>query len=241
MLIVNSQKVKEEGEVYLVGQGISSCLAKSSIIRALYLSGNQLSSFDTERLPSLKKLELSYNRFLTFEINYLPNLRTLNLSSNRLMTFNVGYLPNLRELHISYNQLSTFEIGENLPNIQEVYLCSNRISTFKIKGPLPRLMVIDLSCNQLEAFEVEQSLNLHDLFLYKNPNLTVLNVNSLDLGFIIHAWDTNVRFVDASIISRVKGLKVQVREHTCGISEIARSAFHSGNPIAEEIIGEIQI
>jgi Leucine-rich repeat (LRR) protein len=240
MLIVDGQEVKEEKEVLLTDRLIRVCLVKSSIIRDLNLSNNELSGFKVGDLPNLQKLNLSRNRFTSFNVVNFPNLELLSLSNNRLVSFKTENSTNLKMLNLYNNKLSTFHL-ENLPSLQELYLSRNRLTSFKARDLL-KLKILHLYNNRLSSFEVLNLPNLKILNLFGNPLCFLpLDIQQVPELFALDLKNTKVRFIDPSL-KKFTTNTIGTRSHALGLSELLVKTFEIDNhPVLEEIREHIEV
>jgi hypothetical protein len=100
---------------------------------ALYLSYNQLTTFDSTGLSGLTSLELQNNLLTTFDGTGLTSLTWLRLDDNQLTTFDGTGLTSLIELYLGGNQLTSFD-GTDLTNLTTLILVENLLTSINIPG-----------------------------------------------------------------------------------------------------------
>ena len=119
-----------------LSQVVPACIGRLTALKALALSGNQLTSVPAEiwQLASLEWLNLSYNQLTSVpaEIWQLASLKSLYLEHNQLTSVpaEIGQLASLQLLNLSDNQLTSLpaEIGQ-LTSLRELILSCNQLTS----------------------------------------------------------------------------------------------------------------
>lgn len=85
-------------------------------IETLYISDNDLESFDVDGAVNLKNIFLKTNKLTSINLNTNSTLETLVLSDNKIQEVNLEYTPDLTVVYISSNLLFSLDIShlENL-------------------------------------------------------------------------------------------------------------------------------
>jgi Leucine-rich repeat (LRR) protein len=142
----------------------------------LYLSNNQLTSFDGTDLTSLTQLYLENNQLTSFDPTGLTSLTNLGLYDNQLTSFDGTGLSSLTTLFLENNQLTSFD-GTDLSSLTQLYLTSNQLTSFD-GTDLTSLTELDLQGNQLTSFDGTGLTSLTNLILPGNL-LTSLDVSPM--------------------------------------------------------------
>lgn len=101
-------------------------------------------------LISLEELDLSGNFISSFGSNLLPSLKRINLANNKLETAELAGLLNLRYVHLSYNQLKAIPRFSDGSHIKVLSLEHNHIETIpSTVSLLHNLSVFNLSHNSI--------------------------------------------------------------------------------------------
>ncbi|CAL1541104.1 unnamed protein product, partial [Lymnaea stagnalis] len=135
----------------------------------LYLSGNQISEYDSyehpfENFNNLYLLDLSNNSFTEFETGLMkgcPNLRILSLSKNAVPNLSRGFfspIPNLVVLELSEMGVddSVWLEIEPMKQLRNLNLASNQLTTVNVTvTPQLSLEGLDLSHNKITRLPAE--------------------------------------------------------------------------------------
>ena len=167
--------VNANGEFTLI-----PCLSDGTVsgnITTLYLSNNQLTSFDGTGLSSLTFLNLDNNQFTSFDGTGLTSLNRLSLEFNQLTSFDGTGLTGLTELDLGINQLTSLS-GFIFPaSLTQLSLNNNQFTSFDGTG-LSSLTFLNLHNNQLTSFDGTDLSSLIILNLVGNQ-LTTIDISSL--------------------------------------------------------------
>jgi hypothetical protein len=189
-------------------------------------------------------IDLGSNKLKEFTAGKLPKLFKLDLSNNIISKFVTDVLPSLTYLTINQNCLTEFKLdATSFPKLEQLVLYCNQLTEFNVDQPLPSLLTLNLSSNKLSAFRVGKCLSsLQFLYLDRNPDLEIVDfVHQRKWRLKVWLSNTKVKFVDSSVLPCVQDRgDIGVREHSSGVSDVVTEAFHRDNPIASDIIGEIQ-
>lgn len=120
----------------------------------LYLTSNQLTSFDGTGLGSVTYLNLLNNQLTSFDGTGLSSLIELRVGGNQLTSFDGSALSSLTYLDISNNQLTSFD-GTGLSSLVSLFLNNNQLASFESLS-LPVGESINVENNNLPSAELDE-------------------------------------------------------------------------------------
>lgn len=109
-------------------------------------------------------------------VTNLPNLVELGFQVNLLETIDVSGLLFLERLYLNENNLTSLNIN-NLPSLVDLYLDNNNLSGSIDLTSYPNLVQAYFSNNQLTSVNASNLLNLPNIGVSFNPNLSTLLIN----------------------------------------------------------------
>ncbi len=161
---------KSLGKVYclnLTNAGLEEIeLPKSSVLNELILPGNNLTTFDFSRYPSVTYLNLSDNKLSTADLSDLSNVQQLFLGGNGLETATFGTSERLWNLFLNDNELTTVDLSP-LKNLNQVHVNGNKLTDINVANNT-NLSVLYANDNQLDHIDVSNLKNLGVLELSGN-------------------------------------------------------------------------
>ena len=137
---------------------------------------NQITSLNTNGLPSLAYLYCSNNQLTSLNVLGAPGLISLYCDNNQLSNLNVQNMSNLYYLHCNYNSLGSLNV-QNLNNLEELECEHNQLSALNVQG-LNKLRSLCLSYNQLTSLNVQGLRSLIYCVVYNNQ-ISTLNIQGL--------------------------------------------------------------
>lgn len=181
-----------------VGQKIEDVdVSFNTKLDTLFLNGNHLTSIDISNNQNLILLDVQSNELSTINgLSKLTNLKEMNLSFNNFEEINIKN-ESIEVLLISHNLLKTIDTNDAL-NLKNVLLILNQLTTvdFSSNTLLETLAIsgnklqnINLehntglthlysSSNLLTSLDISNNLELIDLRVDRNPNLTCIKIQN---------------------------------------------------------------
>ncbi len=83
----------------------------SEAIETLYISDNDLESFDVDGALNLKNIFIKTNKLTSIDLSTNPLLETLVLSDNQIQEINLEHTPDLTVVYISSNVLTSLDVS----------------------------------------------------------------------------------------------------------------------------------
>lgn len=180
------------------GQEINDIdLSFNTKLDTLFLNGNHLTSIDISNNPNIILLDVQSNELSTINgLTKLTNLKEMNLSFNNFEEINIKN-ESIEVLLISHNLLKTIDTNDAL-NLKNVFIILNQLTTvdFSSNTLLETLVIsgnklqnINLehntglthlysSSNLLTSLDVSHNLELIDLRVDRNPDLTCIKIQN---------------------------------------------------------------
>jgi Leucine-rich repeat (LRR) protein len=179
--------------------GISNLdLSNNSLISVLRLSNNNISNLDLSGLVQLNNLSINNNNLTSVDLTNNTNINYLELSDNNLTSIDLSSQPDLYSLTINNNNLSSIDLTNspninwvslndngisnidlsNNTNINHIYLDNNNIGSFLNFSSV--LATLHISNNSLTTLELNNALQISDLRISGNPNLTCISFDYPD-------------------------------------------------------------
>lgn len=159
----------------LAGNRLSSLdIGNNPRLILLDVQSNNLSSLSgLANLPNLKKLDVSFNKLETLSI---PNasLETLFATNNLLNSLDIQAASMLKSALLTSNQLPAIHLSGN-PLLETLLLSNNQIQGIDLQQNT-QLATFFISSNLLTQLDVSHNLNLLDLRVDRNPNLTCIQI-----------------------------------------------------------------
>lgn len=151
-------------------------LSQNSNLQTFYCNTNQLTSLDLTQNPNLVNLFCKDNQLNSLNISQNQNLQSLNCSNNLLSTINVSQNANLFVLNAAFNQLTSLDISQNT-NLQALHCTSNQLTNIDVSTN-SSLTTIICGANQFTALDFSQNINLDQLDVSNNSQLTNLFIKN---------------------------------------------------------------
>ncbi|WP_298329150.1 hypothetical protein [uncultured Dokdonia sp.] len=146
-----------------VGNNITdvSVLTDSSFER-IFLSFNQLESFDMEGNSNVKVLSIEHNELISIDLSQFVNLESARLSNNNLSSIDLSNNPLLSILNLTRNSISQVDVSQN-QELTELYLSFNNLTIIDVSSNV-NLEKLDVSENLLTSLFIEQNTNLKGVY-----------------------------------------------------------------------------
>ncbi|MAU14097.1 choice-of-anchor D domain-containing protein [Flagellimonas sp.] len=143
-------------------------------IRALLISGTQVSALDLSDNQALEFVFVQDNVLTQLDISELPNLRGLYCNDNQLTSLDVSNNPELKELMVYKNQLTGLDVSQN-PNLNRLVASDNQLGSLDVTNNT-ELVQLRVHNNQLTALDFTNNAKL--IALWANGN----ELSQLDLS-----------------------------------------------------------
>lgn len=159
--------------------------ANGGALTVLFLTRNQMSSFDVSGLKNLKTLSCEINLMTTLKVDGCPKLETLNCYNNQLTSLEVKECPALKELNCDNNKLTSLDVSKLTP-LTKLFCSDNQLASLFV-GELTslthlycdnnQLTSLDLSaCNKLGTFDCQRNKLDEEVLIFPSNNDALSNV-----------------------------------------------------------------
>lgn len=172
-------------------------LSYNTKLDTIYLNGNQLTTMDISnnlnlilldvqanelstmnglsKSDKLKYVNLSFNNFEEISINN-ESIEVLLISHNLLKSIDTNEAVNLKNILIILNQLATVDFSSNIL-LETLVISGNKLQNINLENNT-NLTHLYSSSNLLTGLDVSNNLELVDLRVDRNPELTCIKIQS---------------------------------------------------------------
>lgn len=153
-------------------------------------------NIDISALTNLQTIS-AYNcpQLTSLNTNLLPSLLTLQLFSNALNSLDLSQFPNLENLSVNNNQLTNLDLS-NVPNLESLSCEENLLGSLDL-SLVPNLTSLSYGNNGLLPVNVNDLLSLTGLFFYGGSQINIDVSNLIELQSIT-LKNTNIIALDLS-------------------------------------------
>lgn len=157
---------------------------------------NNIKELDLSGMTSIRAIYGFNNQTEVANLKGMTGLETLFMQNNSFRWLDISGLKKLREIKLYDNNLAKLE-AINLPELEIIEAQHNRISEFKVVGTVA-LKEVNLTENMLTSLDFTSCKKMEEIYVYKNPVLSLLEIRGLRMLKKVSCGDTMLTNVNMS-------------------------------------------
>lgn len=172
-------------------------------IRALLISGTQVSTLDLSKNAALEFVSVPVNQLTKLDVTELSNLQGLHCSDNQLTQLDISNNTALKNLFVYKNHLTSLDVSKNT-DLERFSVSDNQLTSLDVTNNV-NLIQLRAHNNQLSQLNVDQNAFLTELRLTNNQ-LNSLDVSKLTLLEELSCGNNQITNLDLSNNVELKNL-----------------------------------
>ncbi|MFL0354521.1 immunoglobulin domain-containing protein [Xanthomarina sp. GH4-25] len=181
----------------IIGNNFSNIdVTNHTALTQLYIGGNNFSNIDVSNNLNLDRLSANDNQLTSIDVAVNTLLTRLELQNNQIAAIDVTNNAALIVLYLENNLLTSVDVSQNT-SLLNLAIGINPITSLDI-SMLPQLPILTTEGTLISSLDLSQNINLEQLWIADNPNLTNIDFSNNPLLWNLGAYNTPLESLDLS-------------------------------------------